>query len=156
MLQLAGHLRNIFGGKLQQRFVSQTRVNANPVEMRIGKITQHALRQRQFAVHLISGLLALFAFHHFCPDALEIGGICCHLLLMNAFRRGTDNESALLVTVFRDHFFQAFTFRFAFNTLRDADVRSAGHKDQIARGNGDIGGQAGAFGAEGIFHHLHH
>ncbi|MOA00646.1 hypothetical protein D3C78_1200190 [compost metagenome] len=46
VFQQARHLRDVFGGKFQQCIVRQTRVDANSVELRIGKIPQHALGQR--------------------------------------------------------------------------------------------------------------
>lgn len=58
VLQQARHFRDVFGGKLQQRFVGQAGVHANTVELRIGEITQYALGKRQLTVKLIAGLVA--------------------------------------------------------------------------------------------------
>ena len=75
VLQQAWHLRDIFSGKLQQRFIRQAGIHANAVELRVGKVTQHALRQRQLTIELIAGLVAFFTLHHFCPDALQVSRI---------------------------------------------------------------------------------
>jgi hypothetical protein len=72
------------------------------------------------------------------------------LLLMS------NDKAALLIAISAHHRFQALTFAFALNTLGNPHVRSPWHKDQITRRQGDVGGQARAFGAKRIFHHLHH
>ena len=156
MFQLAGHLGDIFRCELQQRFIGQTRVNADPVKLGIGKITQHALRQRQFAVHLVARLRALFTLHDFSPDALQVGSIRGQILLTDAFRRCANNESALFIAVIRHHFFQAFAFGFAFDTLGNANVRSTRHKDEVTGRKRDVRRQACALSTQRIFYHLHH
>ena len=156
MFQLAGHFRDIFGGKFQQRLIGQPRVDANTIEMRIGKIPQHALSQGQLAVQLIAGLVALFALHHFGPYALKIGGIGGHLLLVDPFRGGANDKPALLVAVLCHDLFQPLALGFAFNPLRDPHMGGAWHKNQIAGRQGNIGGQTRAFGTQRIFNHLDH
>ncbi len=156
MLKLAGHLRHILRRKFQQHFIGQTGVDADAVKLGDREIAQHALGQRQFAVKLIARLMALFTLHHFGPDAFQIGGIRRQIFFAHTLGGGTNNKSALLVAVIRHDAFQAFALGFAFNTLRDADVRRARHKNQIARRQRDVGGETRAFGAERIFHHLHH
>ena len=124
--------------------------------MRIGKITQHALSQGQLAVQLITGLIALFALHHLGPDALQIGGIGGHFLLVNPFRSGANDKSALLVAVICDNLLQPLTLGFAFNALGYSHMGGAWHKHQITGRQGDIRGQTRAFGAQRIFDHLDH
>ena len=51
---------------------------------------------------------------------------------------------------------QALALAFALNTLRNAHVRRAGHKDQIAGRQRNVRRQASAFRAERIFHYLNH
>ena len=105
VFQLAGHFRDIFGGEFEQRLIGQARVDANAIQLRIGKITQHALGQSQLAIQLIAGLVALFALHHLGPYALKISGIGGHLLLVNAFRSGANDKPALLIAIFCDDLF---------------------------------------------------
>jgi hypothetical protein len=38
----------------------------------------------------------------------------------------------------------------------DADVLDRGHVDEVAAGDADVGGDAGALGADGLLGHLHH
>ncbi len=102
MLKFAGHFRDVFRGEFQQGFVGQTGIDADAIQVRVGKITQHTLGQRQFAVHLVARLRAFFALHHFCPYALQVSGIGRQILFANAFGGGANDKSALLIAVFRN------------------------------------------------------
>ena len=139
MFKLAGHLRHILRRKFQQHFIGQTGIDADAVKLGDREIAQYTLGQRQFAVELIARLVALFTLHHFGPDAFQIGGIRRQIFFADAFGGGTNNKAALLVAVICHDAFQALALGFALNTLGDADVRRARHKNQIARRQRDVG-----------------
>ncbi len=50
VLQQTRHFRDVFGGKFEQRIVSQTGVDANTVKLGIGEVAQDALGKRQLTV----------------------------------------------------------------------------------------------------------
>ena len=53
------------------------------------------------------------------------------------------------------HGAQTLTFLIAINARRHAYIVRIWHKHQIARRNGNIGGQTRTFGAQRVFDHLH-
>ncbi|MNE95634.1 hypothetical protein D3C80_1937450 [compost metagenome] len=75
------------------------------------------MRQRQFAVQFVFGLIALFALHDLGPQALEECGVLRQLFFADAFRRRADDKTTQLVAVGGYRLFQPLALGFAFNAL---------------------------------------
>ena len=134
-----------------------TRIDAQFLDFGVGDIAQHAQHQRQIFVHDFGGLRTGHLFAYRRPQALQEMQVRGNGLLVHTFGRGTQDEAAGLpgVALAHDNLAQPLAFLFVLDALRHTDVGGFRHEYQITRGNGDVGGQAGALGAQRILDDLH-
>ena len=104
-----------------------------------------------------SGLSA--AFPDAPPQPGQKGHVLEQRLLADSLRRRAGNEAAIAfmaLDIALQDLAQTTALLLALDFLRHPGVRQRRHADQIARGDGDIGGQTRTLAAERILDHLHH
>ena len=84
------------------------------------------------------------------PHLDEEADVGLELLPLHAVGDGADDEAGALRAHAVHQLAQAAPLAVALDAARDADVVDGGHEDQVAAGDGDVAGDAGPLGADGV------
>ena len=157
MNQFVNGRRHEFFAKSHHHFKLLTRVNTDGLGAFAHKITQHPLQKIQILVKQRLGWLVEAGYANAFPGFAQISNVLAELLVCGLFTICAKNKTTFgfaLVRQCRQSLAQNLTLIEGY-FLRNTDVIVLRQKHQQASCDADLGRQASAFGAHGVFHDLH-
>ena len=122
----------------------------------VGKVAQHAQRQRGLFVKDGRRAHAVFGNLNIVPNAGEILDIRFQVGLAHIAPGGADDEAEILRAQPVHRFAQPLALAAFADAPRNADALRPRREHQVPPGNGDVRGDARALAADGLFGDLHH
>src|SRR5690606_5632399 len=120
------------------------------------EITGRAEDEIEVRVHEARTIAPLVLADDLVPDLDEEADVALELLGGDTLGHGADNEAGPGGTHPLDDVAQPLALLVVADAAADADVIDGGHEDQVPAGDGDVAGEAGALGADGILGDLDH
>lgn len=117
----------------------------------IAEVADGAEGDVEIEVQEFGGLGGFFTASDLFPEAEEKVHVVFELFFGGTFGDGANDKAAFFGANGFHEVAEAFAFFGIVDPARDADMREAGEKDEVATWEGDVGGEAGAFGTEGFF-----
>ena len=158
-LQLGSGVGHEFGGKRLEQAKLLARIDADGLRLGAHQVAQHALHQVEILVEQRGRRLARGSLADALPGLAQVGDVIGQFLVAGILRVGAQDETARGPAVggrgqAGHPLAQGLTLGRG-NLLRHTDVVVLRQKHQQPTGNADLGGQAGALGADRVLEHLH-